>query len=218
MYNEFGCISLRQFVKHKSYQVMINNSICRLGWCHTRGTGAYGNLGTSSHQFLSDTLTLCTLKSIPIKEGISWLSPPTFKIRRRPCILTHPTSLRYYVAGLLLSGSSEPKGPKGSWYNRNFGLDWNKNFFLKWPFDTTGPSIFWTFHQSWVYKGPRAGLDTVKLSMIYKKITRKQKHNYFFECLKSAWYSLDSSLFLLSNYCMRAIIIHRFLTLRFLQI
>ena len=55
-YTEFGCISLRQFVKHKSYQVMINNSICRLGWCHTRGTGAYGKKGTGSHQFLSDTL------------------------------------------------------------------------------------------------------------------------------------------------------------------
>ena len=45
-------------------------------------------------------------------------------------------------------------------------------------------------------QGRRAGLDTVKLGMIYKKITRKQKHKYFFECHKLA------SRFLLLIYCL----------------
>ena len=44
--------------------------------------------------------------------------------------------------------------------------------------------------------GPRAGLDTVKLGMIYKKIARKQKHKYFFECHKSAFRFLLFTYFL----------------------
>ena len=124
---------------------------------------------------------------ISIKEDILFLPPPCFEVQRRPCILTHPTSLRYYVAGLLLSGSAEPEGPEGPWSHKIFGLDRNKTFFLKSHFSTTGPSNFWIFRQSWVFMEPRAGLDTVKLGMVYKKIARKQKHKYFFDWHKSAF-------------------------------